>query len=377
MSSDLGPIAILTPRYAPAIGGVERVAEMQARELQRRGLAVQIVTTDPEGKHPAVEHRDGVLVRRFPTVAHDGVYFVSPALGRWLSAHAHEFALLHAHSYHTPIALQAAMASRARRIPLVVTPHYHGTGHSFASRLLHLPYRPFGRWMLGHARFIMCVSTVEQHLLWRHFGTALRTTVVPNGIDAAELENARLGRQPERAAAGPLILTVGRLDSYKRIGRLVDALQHLAASAELVVVGDGPRRSFLERRAVKLGVERQVRFLGHLSRAELLAQYAAADVFASLSAHEAFGLAVLEAGVAGLPVLVSDIPAHREVAGYLAPGRATFVSPAASAVDIARHVATAAAQGRADNVASWPLPTWSKHVEAAIACYASALGVHT
>ena len=50
------PIALVTHRYAPAIGGVERVVEQLARGLARRGIAVEVLTTDPTGELPAVEH---------------------------------------------------------------------------------------------------------------------------------------------------------------------------------------------------------------------------------------------------------------------------------------------------------------------------------
>ena len=368
-----GRIAILTPRYAPAIGGVERVAEMQARELQRRGARVEVLTTDPSGRLPRVELRDGVLVRRFPTLANDGVYFLAPLLGRWLARHAHAFALLHAHSYHTPIALQAALASRSATIPLVVTPHYHGTGHSRLRRWLHVPYRPLGQWMLQQAARVLCVSQVEEQLLQRHFGGRLRTMVVPNGVDVDEL-SAACGTARRASGDAPLhVLSVGRLDAYKRTDRLVDAVAHLPIGARLRLVGDGPQRATLERQVATLGLGERVQFDGQLSRPALLEAYASADVFASLSEHESFGLAVLEAAVAGLPVLASDIAAHREVAGYLPSGRTSFVSPAAPPDAIAGLLVSMAARGRATSVQHWPLPTWSAHVDRTVACYADAI----
>ena len=123
-------VALVAHRYAPAIGGVERVVEALACGLTRRGLDVEVITTDPTGQLAPVEERDGVLVRRFPTVAGDSVFYVAPQLGAWLGRNASRFALIHAHSYHTPLALQAALAAKWAGRPFVFSPYFHGSGHS-------------------------------------------------------------------------------------------------------------------------------------------------------------------------------------------------------------------------------------------------------
>ena len=363
-------VALVTPRYAPAIGGVERVAEMEARELARRGLDVELLTTDPTRSLPPIERRDDVLVRRFPTVANDSVYFLSPWLGRYLAEHATEYSVLHAHSYHTPLALQSALASRRRRVPFVVSTHYHGTGHSFVRRALHVPYRPLGHWVLRTAARVLCVSSVEETLLRRHFGPRLETIVNPNAIDPDELSVARASRSLGSAR----ILSVGRLDAYKQPQRVVEALGHCAPDTTLTLVGDGPLRRTLEHSTP--GPGNRVRLLGQVSRAAVLDEYRNADVFVSLSRHESFGLAVLEAAVAGLPVVASAIPAHLETAAYMPPGRIEFVDPDATGKDVAQAIRTAGQRGRVASVDGWPLPTWSRHVDLVQSAYVSAMERH-
>ena len=66
------------------------------------------------------------------------------------------------------VALLAAAAARRHRVPLAVTPHYHGTGHSLVRRLLHVPYRPVGAWLLRQAQMVVCVSQAEQRLIHHH-----------------------------------------------------------------------------------------------------------------------------------------------------------------------------------------------------------------
>jgi glycosyltransferase involved in cell wall biosynthesis len=88
----------------------------------------------------------------------------------------------------------------------------------------------------------------------------------------------------------------------------------------------------VRRRVHELGLDRdQVRFVGRVDDADLADWYRGATLFAFPSLHEAYGLPVLEALACGTPVLASDIPALREVAGEAA----TYVRPT-SVPDIAR-----------------------------------------
>jgi len=363
-------IGLITPLYAPSIGGVERHVEELAKELQRLSCRVEVITTDPSGKLPAVESRGGVLVRRFPVVGRS-TYALAPQLSAWLLRNAYRFAIFHAHSYHTPLALQVAAVSRWAQVPLLITPHYHGTGHSRLRRALHVPYRAFGNWMMHQASCVIAVSETERSLLLRHFGLNLRTAVALNGVDSQPLLRAWPFSKSERRID---ILTVGRLEEYKRIDRLVAALPHLPPEYHLTVVGNGPAHAQIAQVAAEVGVSSRVHLLGHVSQSDLLSWYKTADVFVSLSEHEAFGLTLLEAAVAGAAVAVSDIPPHREVARYVPGGRISFVEVAASAGTLARAILESPRLQRPVSIADWPLPTWAKMAERVLHCYESVLG---
>ncbi len=361
-----GPIALVTPRYAPAVGGVERCVEMLARGLVARGQTVEVITTDPTGRLPPLEERAGILVRRFPTVGHDAVYYVAPALAGWLLHHAHRFSVIHAHSYHTPVALTAGLASRISQVPLLVSTYYHGTGHSPVRRWLHGPYRPGGNWLLRQARRVICISEAERMLLHRHFGAELPTIVIPCGVAV----DARRPAGPAPALDGGVcVLAVGRLDTYKQTERLIAALPRLPPAYEVVVIGDGPARPALARLAERLSVDHRVRLLGRLPEEELLSSYRRADILVSLSRQESFGLTLLEAAVAGCAVVASDIPAHREVAQYLPDGRVFFLPVNSSPEEIARAVTLAGGAGRVGPLESRTLPTWTEMVHRILACY--------
>src|SRR5262249_9762073 len=101
-SADRRPIGIVAARYAPAIGGVELHVQRLAEGLAARGIAVEMLVTDPTWELRPFERRNGIPVRRFPTMRQtDAVYFVSPRLLRWVWRHGDRYRLLHGHGYHT------------------------------------------------------------------------------------------------------------------------------------------------------------------------------------------------------------------------------------------------------------------------------------
>lgn len=368
------PIAIATPRYAPDIGGVERHAEEHARGLVARGIPVEVLTTDPTGRLPRVERRDGVLIRRFPTIGGDGVFFVSPHLARWAWGHAGRYRLVHAHSYHTLVPLAAGTGARRAGVPLVITPHYHGGGHTRLRDLLHIPYRPVAGRILHAADSVISVSDAEAGWLTRDFGD-LPIHILPNGVGLPDRDpQASPPTPPDRPPTAVTILSVGRLEAYKGVERTVAALPHLPPETCLVVIGKGPASEAIAATAERLGVRDRVRLLGHVSTDELEAWYGVADVFVTLSTEEAFGMTVLEAAAAGAPVVASAIPAHREVAGYVPGDRIALVAPDVDGTHLASAIEAARGRGRSADRTGWRLPTWDAMVDGIVEVYAEVLG---
>ncbi|EJW10333.1 Glycosyltransferase [Rhodovulum sp. PH10] len=111
----------------------------------------------------------------------------------------------------------------------------------------------------------------------------------------------------------PVVLTVGRPTPQKNQGVLIEALPGLG-DAVLAVAGAGSDETAL-RAAAALGVGSRVRFLGALAPEDVADLYGACDLFAFPSVWETFGLAAVEAAMAGCPMVVSDLPVLREVLG--------------------------------------------------------------
>lgn len=133
-----------------------------------------------------------------------------------------------------------------------------------------------------------------------------QTSVLPLGVDTTLFNPGRrdLGYRAELGLPGdgPLLVYAGRIDNEKRADRLVDMFRRLPRSlgAALVMIGDGKLREPLAAAAADLPIA----FTGfEKDRAELARALASSDIYVSAMADETFGVSVLEAQAAGLPVV--------------------------------------------------------------------------
>jgi glycosyltransferase involved in cell wall biosynthesis len=286
-------------------------------------------------------------------------------MARWLMAHAAEYSVINAHNLHTPSPALAALAARRARIPLVVTSYWHGTGHNLARRIMHVPYRPVATFVARTAALVICNSDAEQRLVTQDFGRGVRTRVIPIGIDMpAVVANPAVVADAPDARSGVAVLSVGRLERYKRTETLVRALRYLPADYRVVVIGSGPAQGTLVDIAATLGLEDRLLMRGRCSDDELRAWYGHASVCVSLSEHESFGLVVMEAAASGCPVIASDIDAHRELLAFVPPGAIELVPIDATPEQLAASVVARATRGRLSSDRSdWRLPTWEGLVD--------------
>ena len=310
-------VAVIAPGYAPDIGGVETVVTQVSRAVSRLGVDVEVWAPQP-GLTSTECHADGaVVVRRFPA-SRSAHYSVSTALWCHVWAHAAEFDVVHAHSYHAAAAL--ALTRPGTWPPYVLSPHYHGGGHTTAARVLHVAHRPLGRRLVHRAQQVIAVSAAERDLIERDFaGLRRRPTVIHHGTDVTAATDAKpFGSLP------PTALVVGRLERYKRVDSVIDAFDRIAGAGLLAIAGDGPDRGRLEAKIDRARRRDDIRLLGRVSDDDLARWMRSANVVVNMSEHEAFGLVALEGAAAGARVLLSDLPAHREVVG-LAGGAVTVL----------------------------------------------------
>lgn len=234
----------------------------------------------------------------------------------------------------------------ALRVPSVVTMH----DVSFFAHPEWFGWRegPRRRWLARRAaaaaRAVIAVSEFSRRETIRYLDTDPdRVRVVHNGVhpvaDRVDAERVRT----ERTDAGrPLVLYVGTLLARRRLPVLLAAFARVLRDipeAELAVVGADRSRPREDLRGIAeaLGVASRVALLSYVDEAALAALYRRATIFVWLSEYEGFGLPPLEALAAGVPAVVGDTAAAREVCGR-AVRRVPVDDPAAVAAAIVEVV---------------------------------------
>ncbi|MBB1256001.1 glycosyltransferase [Streptomyces sp. OF3] len=324
------------------VGGAERQLRLLLRHLP---IGCDVVTLTNPGPVAAGIRADG---RRVLHLGMRGNRDMS-ALPRLTGLIRRErYDLVHTHLYRA--CLYGRTAARLAGVRAVVaTEHSLGDAHiegrplSNSARAMYLATERLG------ATTIAVSATVARRL--REWGVPRpRIETIPNGIEAARFRFDPAARRTARnrlaiPADAFTVGAVGRLVPGKRFDALVRAVAQVPP-ARLLLVGDGPERAALRRLAERLGAADRVVFAGECDeertpsadRPGVAAMLSAMDVFVSPSTEEAFGLAVLEALAAGLPVLHVTCPAVDELPEDEAPGaRRVAPEPAALAAALRAH----------------------------------------
>lgn len=142
-----------------------------------------------------------------------------------------------------------------------------------------------------------------------------RFQVVQNGVDIDRVDRI-VGRNHRRAEQnGFTILAIGRLIELKNPGIVLSAFEASQdQKGQLIFIGEGHLRSPLIAQIGKAGLEQHVKITGLIPREQVYQYMATADLFVSASSIEGLPVAVLEAMACRCPVILSDIPSHREIA---------------------------------------------------------------
>lgn len=309
-------IGLVIPRFAPFHGGAETHAAQAAAALAGKGAEVTVITQAPRGARlPQREAIDGYHVERYHLPFGDNYDLPAPAVAR-AAWRAGRFDVVWVHNYHTFLTW---LAAEWAKVPAVLTPHFHGGGHTPLRDALHRAYRPAGQRLMAVSRRIVVDSDAEAELILREFPHQVqrdKITVIPLAVT----DPVRDWRP--YPGASDVVLTVARQEPYKRTDLLIRAVAELRSRAvpvRLVVVGDGPGLVACRELAARLGADDVVTFTGHADDETLGRWWASAAVYATASLHEAFGIGLGQALLAGLPVVASDIPAHHEVVHRAGP----------------------------------------------------------
>lgn len=155
---------------------------------------------------------------------------------------------------------------------------------------------------LDKADIIIAVNNTTRKIYGEIIGDRNRIKVIPIGVNLDEFIFSLPPLNFE-------ILSVGALIKRKGFEYLIKAMPHILKeypTARLHILGDGPRREYLEALVRKLGIEANVKFHGHIPKMKIIEFYKRCRVFVHPSLSESFSPVRLEAMASGIPLVATD-----------------------------------------------------------------------
>jgi glycosyltransferase involved in cell wall biosynthesis len=303
-------LTILYPilHYPPVIGGLEQWAQNIA-ERQPADVEILVVTGRVRGEPNFVKNKNVAIFRTslfsLQNLSHSSMLYIATSVpfiflrSLFLSK---DICAFHCHGLVS--ALMGYFLASITRKPFIGTEQSMGWANS--------KFRGF-----VYRRAALCIASSSA--VAREFesigASANKIKIIPNGVDLEKFSNVR---SPTPHIKGSfIILQVGRLEKVKGHKYLLDAFAAVVNATgsdpaesgvrpRLIIIGDGSERGNLETQARELDIKESIEFTGEIPHNELPYWYRKADVFVMPSLSEGFGIAVIEAMAAKVPVVASD-----------------------------------------------------------------------
>jgi glycogen synthase len=321
---------ILSWEYPPLIeGGLARHVRKLAENLAARDVDVHVLARGRE-ESPAEEEAEGVVIHRVreperPRELGEFVTWIEHMNGDMLAAGVevgdrHAFDVVHGHDWL--VAVAGDHLAKRFRSPLVVTIHAteYGRHQGWVDNHPQSYIHGVERWMANRAeRVVTCSAYMREHVADIYGLEEGEISVIPNGIDPAELvpvDDLETLRGRFAAPDERLVLLVGRLVFEKGFHFALEALPRLVerlGNVRFIVAGSGTAERELRGQARDLGLDGHGAFLGWIGDDVLHSLYRIADLTVVPSIYEPFGLVALEAMASGCACLVADTGGLREV----------------------------------------------------------------
>lgn len=301
------PLRVLHVTTGSTIGGAERLLIDMIRLTSPAAARASICTLSRRGdlQRELAEHVDEALA--LDVASERDVPAALLRLTRHLRARRYD--VVHTHLVHAS-ALGLA-AARLTGVPAaVMTRHYTVHVWRYGSPVDRALDRVSDR--LAHRVFAVSAAVREALVHGEHVASD-RVEVIANGIDVARVR-ALAAAAPAGGTSAFRLVSTATLHPTKGHATMLEALARVRAhgiETELVLVGDGPLRADLERRASELGVAAAVRFTGYLR--DPYGVVKSADVYVQPSLAEGFGISVLEAMALERPVIATSAGGLAEI----------------------------------------------------------------
>jgi glycosyltransferase involved in cell wall biosynthesis len=308
-------VALVGDHYYPDMGGAPHYAFELSLQLAKLGMEAVVITHAHPGQ-PEEEEIAGVKIKRVKGLVLSNPHCAaSPSVFRHCYKYIldERFDVVHGLDIYSPMAMIVIPFVHRHRIPCVLTCHtvMDSPFSIFLQRPMGLALRRADRLIAvsqASARFCCLLGCPEK-----------RITVVPNGVDLSCFNgnlNPFAMRKELSIGDEPLVVTASRLIKRKNPNLLISAFAKVlkvVPDAKLVIAGSGREQDNLSRQVKGLNIANSVFMAGELSKERVAQLMAAADVFVLPSKMESFGLALLEASAAGVPVVCSNAGGVPEV----------------------------------------------------------------
>ncbi|MCS7191888.1 MAG: glycosyltransferase [Armatimonadetes bacterium] len=324
-------ILFVSECYHPVRNGIVAVIETLTEQLLQKGHEVMIVAP----RHPKAES-DSTNVLRVPSLPNPFYpdYPIAVPFARQLANCFDTFnpEIVHTHSFMW-LSRFALKQAQKRGIPVVTTFHTLVTEYLHYAPIPKFISKPFIAWwsasFCNKCKIVITVSPIAEPLL-RSFGVTTPIEFIPTGVNAEQFGKGngfRVRKELGISETATVLLYVGRIAKEKNIAFLLDALSPLLAErlrTYLLLVGEGPEIEAMKTKAKKLPGGERIIFVGSRPREEIPDFHAAADIFVFASKTEMQGLALTEAMMAGLPVVIVG---EGGIKNFVKDGEFGFVVP--------------------------------------------------
>ena len=294
--------------YPPVIGGIEKNVQQAAHAALR--VASSHVICMRKGRGPRTNYLDDSV--QVTELASYGALWrqeiVESPLERLRSIGPD---VIHFHSPNPLLAFPVYKYIREHRSILVVS-HHADLNRPFPVRMV--ANHAFLKMLLESRRIITYTKNFRDQAR-ELFGLRGKVYVIPHGLKPPEkYECARVSPR-----ASLCVGFLGRLEKWKGIQVLIDAVSRSDAARSIIVAGDGAYRARLQRYRAQHRSNCDVEFRGAVSGSDKEQFFEDIDVLAlpSLNSGESYGQCLVEAQLRGIPVLASDLPTGvREICDY-------------------------------------------------------------
>ena len=341
-------ILMLTWEYPPRIvGGIARVVHDLSQRLIKDGHEVTVITYK-EGNVPYYENDKGVDVYRVDN------YMINPnnfidwimqlnfnmvAKANELIAKNGKFDVIHAHDWL--VAYSAKTLKNSYGTPLVSTIHATEAGRNSGIHDETQRYVNDTEWLLTYESSEVIVnSKYMKNELQRLFGLPYeKINVISNGVNINSYSGVERDYEFRRQYAldnEKIILFMGRLVYEKGVQHLISAMPKILEGyhdSKLVIAGRGGMIDELKAQVDSMGLSQKVYFTGYLNAKQVSKMYKCADISVFPSTYEPFGIVALEAMLAGVPTVVSDIGGLNEIVDHGVNGMKSYAGNPNSLAD--------------------------------------------